>query len=119
MVARREVHGHVEKLAQCTAEGGNKFHALVGSDMEWNTVFGKNVDEEESGELDRGYMSVAGEKNNLLECMVNNDANAIKLVGNGRNSMKAMDIECQGWRMTSNGRRRLYGLCRGALLHLQ
>jgi hypothetical protein len=35
MVAGHEVHGHVEKLAQCVEDGGNEFHASVGSEVGW------------------------------------------------------------------------------------
>jgi hypothetical protein len=51
----------VEKFTQCMEKGGNKFRASVGSDVGWNTVFGKDVDKEKPGELDRGDMVVAGE----------------------------------------------------------
>jgi hypothetical protein len=55
------MHDHVEKFAQCTEKGGNEFRASVGSDVGWNTVFGKDVDKEKPGELDGGDMAVAGE----------------------------------------------------------
>jgi hypothetical protein len=61
MMAGRKMHGHIEKFTQCAEEGGNEFRASVGSDVGRNTVFGKYVDKEESGELGGGDTSVAGE----------------------------------------------------------
>jgi hypothetical protein len=61
VMARRKMHGHVEKFTQCMEEGGNEVHASVGSDMGQNTVFGEDVDKEELSDLGRGDMSVAGE----------------------------------------------------------
>jgi hypothetical protein len=61
VMARRKMHGLVEKFAQCTEKGGNEFHALAGSDVGRNTVFGGDMDKEEPGELCRGDMLVAGE----------------------------------------------------------
>src|SRR5882672_7081857 len=59
MIPRSEVKLHV----QCGSEGsekvGNKFHAVIGSDVAWDTILGKDVENEELCKLLRhdGIMS--------------------------------------------------------------
>jgi hypothetical protein len=66
MMAGRKMHRHVEKLAQCMEEGGYRFRALVRCDVGWNIVFGEDVNEEESGELNRRNILITSEQDNLL-----------------------------------------------------
>jgi hypothetical protein len=54
------MHFHNEEFGEGPEEGRDEFRTLVARNMTRNTMFGKDVNEEEPGETSRCNMNVAG-----------------------------------------------------------
>ena len=53
MITRGEVELHVECHTKCLEEGGHELRALIGGDMQGDSMLGKDIDYKEFGEFSR------------------------------------------------------------------
>jgi hypothetical protein len=81
MVTQGEVEVHVEGLAKSSEETRDKLRALVRGDVQENTVFGKDVHNEEFGKSGRVDGVVSWDEYTLLAEPVYNNEDCSEAVG--------------------------------------
>ena len=96
MITRSEVKLHVKFFSEGVEKAGDKFGAMVGSDMFWNTVFGEHVHNKQHCKVFRS--AVDGCQNNMpcLESRSTITRIESQPEDVGKVSMKSIEMEFHG-----------------------
>jgi hypothetical protein len=70
MVSQSKVQLHIQGLFERTEETRHEFRAPVRSDVRWNSMLGKYMDDEQFGQLSGGDSIMSQNKESLLSEMV-------------------------------------------------
>ena len=84
MITGGEVEFHVEEFSEGSEEGGDELRTPIGGDMLRNAVFGENVNKEKVGQIRRGDVLVARDKDTLLRGSIDDNEDRVVATGDGK-----------------------------------